>query len=228
MPAPSGSGEDFMMQNPAGRRRVRPDERRGSRWGPLHLRRYGRATGFFARAFGDVLPLGLVVVRLGAQARTRVLRGAAVVLSGLGDAIAFFLAGLRGHRLRKSGRGDTEGEDAGDGGVNRGLVVHREISSWKGRETGTMPIYRVGRSRGIDLTERFNGYSIALRDLQPGAAVTRMFTRPGAAVNSDSGAWHRGAALSGVRSRGTRRTRRGVRAAGAAARAAAGHPARAR
>src|SRR6185436_6629568 len=74
---------------------------------------------FFARPLGDVLPLvgGLVLLRL---ARARVLRRAAIVLPGLGDAVAFFLVALvflGAGRLR-----EADGEKAREGRV-KDLVV---------------------------------------------------------------------------------------------------------
>jgi len=53
-----------------------------------------------------------------------VLCRAAIVLSGLGYAVAFFGALLLLHRLRRHERGKAERDDTGDGGLNFGLVVH--------------------------------------------------------------------------------------------------------
>src|SRR5205823_3980016 len=83
------------------------------------------------RALVDVLPLGRIFVDLRALARACVLGGAAVVLPGLRDAVALFLARLRRDRARAAERRrrDAECEDARESGLNGGLVIHRNLLS---------------------------------------------------------------------------------------------------
>src|SRR5688572_12856154 len=81
--------------------------------------RLGLAAEFLAGALGDVLPLvrGIVLLRL---ARAGVRRGAAIVLAGLGDAVALLaiLAVLGLAWLR-----EPERDQAGDGGVQQLVAV---------------------------------------------------------------------------------------------------------
>src|SRR5205814_4553730 len=95
----------------------------------LRLRGGHLAADLIARPLVDIFPLGRIVFRLCALARTCVLGRAAVVLPGLGNAIALFL--IRFGRDRP-GRGsqrrgaDAECKDACQGGLDRGLVIHRK------------------------------------------------------------------------------------------------------
>src|SRR6266536_1399450 len=87
-----------------------------------------RAADFFARALGNVLPLVGILVDLGALAGARVLAGAAVVLAGLGDAVALLAVLRLRHGLSGRGGSEAEGEDSGEGGLDRGLMLHGRVS----------------------------------------------------------------------------------------------------
>src|SRR5688572_11028171 len=93
----------------------------------LLLGRLRLAAELLARALGDVLPLvgGIVLLR---HARAGVRRGTAVVLSGLGDAVALLaiLAVLRLARLR-----EPERDQAGDGGLQQLVAVVHGSSGWE-------------------------------------------------------------------------------------------------
>src|SRR6266853_2824014 len=66
------------------------------------------AADVFAGAFRDVLPFGRIIVDLGPLRGTSMLRSAAVVLAGLGDAVAFFLSRFRGDGASERCGADAE------------------------------------------------------------------------------------------------------------------------
>src|SRR5947208_2581526 len=81
------------------------------------------AAQLLAGAVGHVLPLGRIAVRLG-EAGAGVLRRAAVVLAGLGDAVAFLAVRRLLGRLREAGRTDAEADEGRQGGVDGLLRFH--------------------------------------------------------------------------------------------------------
>src|SRR5512147_2571438 len=96
MPQPAtGRRVRFMKED--GRAAFRPAGGARVFVGPLHLGRLHLAADLLARALRDVLPLVGVVVGLRAEPRAGVLARAAVVLAGLGDAVALLaVLGLGG------------------------------------------------------------------------------------------------------------------------------------
>ena len=105
------------------------------------LRRFGLAAERLARALGDVLPVLRIVVRLrlaraGMRARTR----GAVILAGLGDAVALVLVDMILFRGDRRGR---YGKQPGNGRGNEGMTLVHGDSSWVGfafkGATGRLP-----------------------------------------------------------------------------------------
>src|SRR4051812_11619885 len=115
MPAVRGRSLITRAQ-PAAARATGPRRRRLLRGSHL-------AAHLLAAALGDVLPLGRVVVDLRALCRARVLRGATVVLAGLGDAVALLGAGLLRRGLRGHHRGEAERDEARERGLDPCLIV---------------------------------------------------------------------------------------------------------
>src|SRR4030095_12682524 len=109
------------------------------------FRRGGLAAHLLAGALGNVLPFRRVVVDLGALRRARVFRRPAIVLSGLGDAVALFGAFLLRHGLRGNRSGESDGDETGDGGLNRGLRIHVLAPGVSWARQRRKPVSSVGR-----------------------------------------------------------------------------------